>query len=82
MTAETLNFWLSKFMQAVRDKDGNRYREKMLYQLVRCIKRFYEENGRAERNQLNKDNYKFDTFDVILRYYIELVVGFRCFSRC
>lgn len=65
MTAET--FWSrSKFVQEVRDKDGNRYPEKTLYQLVCCIKRFYEENGRAEMNPLNKENYKFVTFEILL----------------
>ena len=48
MTAETLNFWLCKFLQEVRGGDGNKYPEKTLYQLICCIKRYYEENGRAE----------------------------------
>ena len=58
MTAETLNFWLCKFVQEVRGGDGNKYPEKTLYQLICCIKRYYEENGRAEMNPLNKENYK------------------------
>ena len=58
MTAETLNFWLCKFVQEVRGRDGNKYPEKTLYQLICCIKRYYEENGRAEMNPLNKENYK------------------------
>ena len=58
MTAETLNFWLCKFVQEVRDKHGKTYPEKTVYQLICCIKRFYEENGKAEMNPLNKENYK------------------------
>ena len=48
MTAETLNFWLCKFVQEVRGGDGNKYPEKTLYQLICCIKRYYEENGRKK----------------------------------
>ena len=58
MTAETLNFWLCKFVQEVRNKQGKTYPEKTVYQLICCIKRFYEENGKAEMNPLNKENYK------------------------
>ncbi len=58
MTAETLNFWLCKCVQEVRDRDGKPYPEKTMYQLICCIKRYYEENGKAEMNPLNKENYK------------------------
>ena len=44
MSEEGLNFWLSKFVEEVRDKDSKRYPEKTLYQLICCIKRHYEEN--------------------------------------
>ena len=58
MTADTLNFWLCKFLQEVRDKHRKTYPEKAVYQLICCKKRYYEENRKAEMNPLNKENYK------------------------
>ena len=58
MTADTLNFWLCKFVQKVRDKHEKTYPEKNVYQLICCKKCYYEENGKAEMNPLNKENYK------------------------
>ena len=63
MTAETLNFWLCKFVQEVRDRDGKPYPEKTVYQLICCIKCYHKENGEAEMNPLNKENYKEVIFD-------------------
>ena len=42
MSADTLNFLLCKFVQEVRDKHGKTYPEKTVYQLICCIKHYYE----------------------------------------
>ena len=40
MTALSLNYWLSKFVQEVANKSGGRYPSRTLYGLVRGLKRY------------------------------------------
>ena len=56
MSTEDLNFWLSKCVKEARNKNGKNYSEKTIIQVICCIKRYYEGNGRVEMNTLNKEN--------------------------
>ena len=39
MNAKSLNYWLSKFLQAVENKSGGRYPSRTLYSIVCGLKR-------------------------------------------
>ena len=55
MSAESLNFWIGKFIQEVADKKGEKYPAKTLYQLVAALKRYLEAKNRQDANFLNKN---------------------------
>lgn len=57
MSMKSMNFWLIKFVQEVADKDGDPYPEKTIYQIVCSLRRYVDENGRAEANMLDGKNY-------------------------
>ena len=54
MSPESLNFWLSKFVQEVTGMEGQRYPATTLYQIVTGLKRYLEERGRDDVNFMNK----------------------------
>lgn len=56
MDAVSLNFWLCKFIREVRNKDGELYPMKTLYQIVCCFKRKFEQDGRDDMNPIDKSN--------------------------
>ena len=54
MKAESINFWLTKFVQEVRDQKGQRYPGKTLYQIIAALKRYLANKGRTDINLLSK----------------------------
>ncbi|KAK3715050.1 hypothetical protein QZH41_012108 [Actinostola sp. cb2023] len=66
MTKASLNFWLIKFIQELTDKDGAAYVEKTMYQIICCLKRYFETNGRADLNPLDTKDVVFQGFRQIL----------------
>ncbi|KAK3709911.1 hypothetical protein QZH41_020037 [Actinostola sp. cb2023] len=66
MTKASLNFWLIKFIQELTDKDGAAYVEKTMYQIICCLKRYFETNGRADLNPLDTKDVVFQGFSQIL----------------
>lgn len=57
MTASSLNFWLSKFIQEVAKQDGERYPPKSLYLIICCLNRHLSElNLKDSLNVLDKQD--------------------------
>ena len=54
MKAKSINFWLGKFLQEVRDENGQRYPGKTSYQIIAALKRYLERKGRTDINILSK----------------------------
>ena len=54
MKAESINFWLGKFVQEVRDQKSHRYPGKTLYQIIASLKRYLASKGRTDINLLSK----------------------------
>ena len=55
-------YWLGKFILEVRKTDGSEYPPKLLYALVCCFKRFFEQNGVHGINPLNTSDVRFRDF--------------------
>ena len=53
MRAESINFWLGKFVQEVRGQKGQRYRGRKLYQTIASLKRYSDGKWRTEINLLS-----------------------------
>lgn len=45
MNAESLNLWLTKFVQEVCKSDGGRYPARSLYQIITGLQRYLKESG-------------------------------------
>lgn len=62
MRAETLNFWLSKFVQEVAKQNGVRYPPRSIYLIICGISRHLsEKNGSQAVEILNKNERRFVT---------------------
>ncbi|KAK3706539.1 hypothetical protein QZH41_013031 [Actinostola sp. cb2023] len=66
MSVPSLNFWISKFLQEVCNKKGERYPAKTLYQIVASLKRYLESRGRSDVNMMNKSNESFSYLRQVL----------------
>ena len=55
MCAETLNLWLSRFVQEVRNSKGERYPPRTIYVLICGLKRYLSETG-SGLDPLNRNN--------------------------
>ena len=57
MTAESLNFWLTKFVQEICKEDGQRYPPRSLYSIICGLQRHLDEGNGAEAIRLlNKED--------------------------
>ena len=60
MTTESLNFWLSKFMQEVCKQNGKRYPARTLYSIVCGLQRHLQiQNGSLAISLLAKDEVRY-----------------------
>ena len=63
MMAESLNFWLTKFVQEICKADGQRYPPRSLYSIICGPQRLLgESNGAEAVRLLNKDDRRYKTF--------------------
>ena len=53
MPIEDLAYWLGKFVLEVPKQNGKEYPLKMLYCLICCFKRYFEQNGVHDVNPLD-----------------------------
>ena len=58
MNAESLNFWLVKFVEEVCKEDGQRYPSRFLYSIICGLQRHLQEDNASEAIPLinNEDN--------------------------
>ena len=60
LSAESLNFWLSKFVQEVAKKNGERYPPRTIYSIVSGINRYLAEaNPNSSVNILDKAERRY-----------------------
>lgn len=60
MSAISMNYWLSKFVQEVANKNGGRYPSRTVYQIVCGIKRHLEEqNGGEALNPFDNSDKRY-----------------------
>ena len=59
MTAESLNFWLIKFVEELCKENGERYPPRSLYRIVCGIQRFLEDvNGTDAVRIMDKNEHR------------------------
>ena len=76
MNLETLNFWLTKFIQEVVKVNGDRYPGRSLYMIVAGLQRHLAESGNAIL-LLSQNDRRLDVNKFIL-YEYEYDSGFDC----
>ena len=69
MSVETLNFWLTKFVQEVAKANGERYPGRSLYMIAAGLQRHLGESGNAIR-LLNQDEARLVKSDYFIMHFV------------
>jgi len=81
MNSSSLNYWLTKFVQEVANKNGGRYPPRTLYGIVCGIKRHLEEqNGANALNPLDNSDKRYVLSNRVHSHLI--LVRFQTHDNC